>query len=103
MELLETLEPVAPFGVGNPEPRFVVPSVRVAWAKRVGGDHVSCALEGRGGGRLRGIAFRCADDDLGTLLQRREGTPIHVAGRLRVNSWNGTDSVQMFIDDAAPV
>ena len=30
------------------------------------------------------------------------GTPVHVAGRLRVNSWGGSDSVQMFIDDAAP-
>ena len=103
MDLLEVLQPVGPFGVGNPEPRFAVPSVRVAWAKRVGGDHVSCALEGRTGDRLRGIAFRCADDGLGALLMRRDGTPIHVAGRLRANHWGGTDTVQMFIDDAAPV
>ena len=34
----------APFGAGNPEPRFVLPSARIAKADVVGGNHVRCFL-----------------------------------------------------------
>ncbi len=56
---------------------------------------------GREGGRLKGIAFRRAGEPLGqALLAARE--PLHVAGHLRPDDWQGRNDVQLFIDDAAP-
>jgi single-stranded-DNA-specific exonuclease len=100
-ELLETLEQAGPYGSGNPEPRFAFSGVRAVRADIVGEDHVRCVFAGREGGRLKGIAFRRAGEPLGqALLAARD--PLHVAGHLRADDWQGRNGVQLFIDDAAP-
>jgi single-stranded-DNA-specific exonuclease len=101
--LAQALERLAPFGSGNAEPRFAVPGVRIAHADVVGKDHVRCTFTDPAGGRLAGIAFRSLDSGLGPFLLGRGGLPVHVAGRVRINDWQGRRSVQIVIDDAAPV
>ena len=103
VDLAWALQKLAPFGSGNREPRFALPAVRVAKADIVGEDHVRCFLAGEDGGRLGAIAFRCADRPLGQLLLQRGGLPLHIAGQIRINRWQGRESVQLIIDDAAPV
>jgi len=103
VELAETLCRLGPFGAGNPEPCFALPRVRVVAASVVGsGGHVACTLVGPDGGRLRAIAFRCADQPVGRALLRRDAL-LHVAGTLRLDRWNGNVRVQLFIDDVAPL
>jgi single-stranded-DNA-specific exonuclease len=101
-ELVRALEACGPFGTGNPEPCFAVPAARIAHAAEVGKGHVRCVLTGSDGGRLKGIAFRALDGPLGPVLLRAGGTPIHVAGKLRLDSWAGPNAVQLVIEDAAP-
>jgi single-stranded-DNA-specific exonuclease len=103
IDLIESLQRVAPFGSGNPEPRFVLASVQMVKADVVGDNHVRCILGGAEGGRLKAIAFRCLDTDLGQALLKHGGAPFHIAGRLRANTWRGKTSPQLLIDDAAPV
>jgi single-stranded-DNA-specific exonuclease len=103
VELAEALQKLAPFGAGNREPRFAISAARVVKADIVGSDHVRCILTGEDGGRLKAIAFRCADRPLGQLLLQSGGLPIHIAGQIRVDRWQGRESVQMIIDDAAAV
>lgn len=101
-QLLDLLARIGPFGAGNEEPRFVLPSVRVARADVVGQGHVRCFLTGAGGGRLKAIAFKCVDSDLGIALLTGTGTALHVAGTLRLDTWQGRNECQLIIDDAAP-
>lgn len=101
-DLVETLRQVGPFGSGNAEPRFVVMAARVLKADVVGMGHVRCILAGAGGARLKAIAFRSADSDLGYALLNSAGASLHVAGALRADNWQGQSGVQLFIDDAAP-
>jgi len=102
-ELLGHIDRLAPFGAGNPEPRFVLPGVRVAHAELVGSGHLRCALaDPLDTTRLRAIAFRVAGTPLGQFLAETRGAAIHVAGHLRRDSWRGGDAVQLAIDDAAP-
>ena len=103
LELLEQLERCGPFGVGNAQPRFALPAVRVAKASVVGDNHVRCFLGDSQGGSLKGIAFRALDSDLGPALLQTAGLPLHVAGRLQVDRWGGRESVQFIIEDAALV
>ncbi|MBT6093367.1 MAG: single-stranded-DNA-specific exonuclease RecJ [Rhodospirillaceae bacterium] len=103
LQTAEKLQQLSPFGSGNAEPRFVVTSANVVYADRVGENHVRCTLESADGGRLAGICFRCTDRPLGQALLEANGRPMHVAGRLRVNTWQGRSSAQLMIDDAAPL
>lgn len=102
LDLVGQIERIGPFGIGNPEPRFVLPGVRVEFADRVGeGGHIRCVL-GAGAARLNAIAFRAADNPIGRALLTRNGLPLHVVGALRINRWRGKSEVQMQIDDVAP-
>jgi single-stranded-DNA-specific exonuclease len=102
-ELASLLARLEPFGAGNPEPRLFVESPRVASAGVVGGGHVRCVLADPWGGRVDAIAFRAADQPLGRALLADDGRPLHVAGRLRENTWGGRVRAQFVIDDAAGV
>lgn len=101
MALVDALARLAPFGAGNPEPRFALTDVRVARADVVGKNHVRCILSSSSGGRLKAMAFRALDEDLGALLMNSGGATLHVAGTLRPDRWQGREDAQMFIEDAA--
>ncbi|MAO54979.1 MAG: single-stranded-DNA-specific exonuclease RecJ [Rhodospirillaceae bacterium] len=101
-ELVEEIAKLGPFGSGNPEPRFVMPHAQLTFADRVGENHVKCAVAKDGKGSLGGIAFRALDSDLGAALLNHGGRPLHLAGRLRLNKWNGRTTVQFQIEDAQP-
>ena len=103
LDLVETLARLGPFGSGNAEPKFALIGARVSGPRIVGQGHVACTVSGPNGGRIKGIAFRCADNELGHALLANDGTPLHLAGTLRIDNWQGRTSVQMFIEDAAPI
>jgi single-stranded-DNA-specific exonuclease len=98
---LDELEQVGPFGMGNPEPRFVLAGVRIAKADVVGANHVRCFLQDARGARLAAIAFRSLDSELGSLLLRGDGAPLHLVGRLKRDTYRGAVRVQFHIEDAA--
>jgi single-stranded-DNA-specific exonuclease len=101
-ELMALIERAGPFGQGNPEPRFAFPAQRVKFAKVVGTAHVRCVLEGGDGARLDAVAFRAADQPLGeALLAAAAGAPLHVAGHLRRDTWNGRDRRELVVEDVA--
>jgi single-stranded-DNA-specific exonuclease len=101
-EFALTLSRIAPFGSGNAEPRFVLPAARVVKSDVVGADHVRCIVSGEGGGSLKAIAFRCLEEPLGQALLAR-GTPLHIAGHVRIDRWQGRESAQFIVEDAATV
>lgn len=101
-ELHDLLQQAGPYGAGNAEPRFAIPSVRVVKADIVGTTHVRCILAGEDGGRLKAIAFRAAATPLGALLMDRGSGLLHVAGRLSADDWQGRRDVQLTIEDAVP-
>ncbi len=101
--LLDALEALAPFGAGNPKPRFALPACRILKADVVGENHVRCFVGGEGPGRLKAIAFRAVGEALGDALLASGGLPLHLAGQLRLDRWQGREEAQLIIDDAAPV
>ncbi|HZF35088.1 MAG TPA: single-stranded-DNA-specific exonuclease RecJ [Candidatus Angelobacter sp.] len=101
-ELAQMVGRLAPFGSGNPEPRFAVTDLRVVRSEVVGEGHVRLLLAGNGGTRLKAIAFRSADGPLGQALLRGGGAPLHLAGNLRLDNWQDREGVQLIVDDGAP-
>ena len=100
-ELIGILARMEPFGAGNEEPRFVVPTVRLGRIETVGAGHVRGHAYGRTGGRLKVIAFRAAEDDLGAALLGHRDRQVHLLGALRADNWQGRKDVQFVIEDLA--
>ncbi|RMD63404.1 MAG: single-stranded-DNA-specific exonuclease RecJ, partial [Alphaproteobacteria bacterium] len=101
-DLVRAIERCAPFGAGNPQPRFAVAAARIVRADVVGENHVRCILAGADDARLKAIAFRAMDTALGPALLATGGRPLHLAGKLRLDEWAGGDAVQFVVEDAAP-
>jgi single-stranded-DNA-specific exonuclease len=104
LELARQVERLAPFGAGNDEPVLVLRRARVIRADQVGreGSSIRVFLEGEGGGaRLKGMLFRARDGALSQALLSRDRVPLHVAGYLRVEAWNGAETPGFIIADAA--
>jgi single-stranded-DNA-specific exonuclease len=99
--LVDTISRVGPFGAGNPEPVFALAGIRVVQADLVGRDHVRCIGTDDSGGRVKAIAFRAAEDPFGQMLLKSGGRPLHLAGKLKRDDWNGEKRVQLYIDDVA--
>ncbi len=103
LQLVDMLERAGPYGTGNPSPVFALPAHRVAFAGGAGTDHVRCRLVGGDGARLNAVAMRSLGTPLGELLLSERQTPLHVAGRLLADDWNGSREVQFMIDDVAEI
>ena len=104
VELAADMDRLAPFGTGNDEPLIALPRVRVAYAERIGseGNTLRLTLEGEGRGpRLKALVFRANESPLATVLEDRDGPPLHLAGWLRAESWKGRTSATFFIRDVA--
>ncbi|MFL5287689.1 MAG: single-stranded-DNA-specific exonuclease RecJ [Rhodopila sp.] len=104
-DLARSLERLAPFGAGNEEPILVLNRARILRADRVGkeGASVRMFLEGEGGGpRLKAMLFRAGEGRVAeAVLARGEGLPLHLAGHLRAEEWNGSVSPCFIVSDAA--
>jgi len=95
---------LGPFGAGNEEPVFAFPRVRIVRADRVGkeGNTIRAFIEGEGGGRLKAVCFRAKEGPLAELLLNSRGVPVHLAGVLRAEHWNGSVTPGLHLQDAAP-
>jgi len=97
--LFEDFQRLTPFGPGNPEPLFAVADVVVEQPRLLRGGHVRCQLAGAGG-KLKAVAWRAEDTDLGRRLMAGAGG-LHLVGRLKADDWNGRQGVEFEIEDAA--
>ncbi|MGE0210464.1 MAG: single-stranded-DNA-specific exonuclease RecJ [Parvibaculaceae bacterium] len=102
-DLVALLARAGPYGSGNPEPVFAFPAHRVAYADAAGSDHVRCTLVAGDGSRLKAIAFRSMGTELGEMLLSERALPLHVAGRLCLDTWNGRRDAQLLIEDVAEI
>lgn len=100
-DLMDLLDRAGPYGPGHPEPRFVFPAHRLSRIRHLKEAHVRCTLKAPDGARIEACAFRVGDTKLAKLLLTGEGLPLHVAGHLRCTSWQGRESVELLIEDAA--
>ncbi len=103
VELAQQLARLSPFGNGNEEPVFVLPRAQVVRSDRIGkeGGTVRAYVQGEGGGpRLKTLLFRAREGALADALLQ-PGAPLHLAGHLRAEEWNGAVTAGFFIADAA--
>lgn len=98
LELYREILRLAPFGYGNPAPRWGVRHLTVKEIRPIGasGEHLLCLFERDGRLLPRGVWFRngCAIEDL-----RSARGPLDVVVELRENTFGGESSVELLIVD----
>ena len=100
LALIDAVERIGPFGTGHPEPIFALAAMRARFAKKAGDAHVRFTLEDSRGAGVKGIAFGVADQPIGEALLKRD-TVLHVAVKLKRNAFNGHESAEVELVDAA--
>jgi len=100
-DLVAELDRAGPFGQGAPAPRFAFPGLFVSHLRRMGESHLRATFTDGTSASLEAVAFGAFDGPLGPLIERHGHRPLHIAGRLELNHWNGRTRVQLRLDDAA--
>lgn len=99
LELLDELARGGPYGLGHPGPRFAVKNAQLQRVDLLKNKHLRIILGDDTGGRLTAMAFNAEGTQLGEWLKSYK--KLHLAGELKRNLWQGTESVQFIVEDAA--
>jgi len=105
VDLLQEIDKLEPFGVGNPKPKFYLKNVRKVSSKLVGKEqnHISCIFTAKNmtkTNQIQAMLFRGVGSDLEPiLLGENYSKEINLIGTLNINSWMGSKKVQMIIED----
>ncbi len=101
LALVDMLSRAGPYGAGNPEPLLALPAHTLAYADVVGENHIRARFKSGDGKQVNAIAFRAAGKPLGQALLDNRGRPMHAAGSLAIDRWQGEERVQMRLTDVA--
>ncbi|WP_144463282.1 single-stranded-DNA-specific exonuclease RecJ [Siminovitchia fortis] len=98
VDSIKELDMLAPYGVGNPKPKFMISGADPQDIRKIGTDqnHLKLTLK-QAGGMLDGIGF-----NLGYLADSiSPDAQLSVIGELAINEWNNMRKPQIFIRDAS--
>jgi single-stranded-DNA-specific exonuclease len=90
-ELAEAIGAMAPFGMGNPEPVFLIEKARIIDCRVLKERHLKLRLVA-GGQSLEAVGFNLAG-------KRDLPDEIALAFSLQINDWNGRKSLQLRVKD----
>lgn len=101
--LVDAAQSLAPFGMGNPTPRFVVSGIVLADVRILKEKHIKCIFEDpemrEAGKRLEGLIWNTVGTAFGDALLNARGKIVDALGALEINEWNGRRRVQIKLDD----
>ncbi len=101
LSLHEALEVAGPYGQGWAAPRLASGPWRAVDTRIVGENHVRVILSGADGGRLKAIAFRQSETELGAALMGAGSRAFYIAGKVTRDDWGSQPQAQIEIDDLA--
>jgi single-stranded-DNA-specific exonuclease len=98
VSIVDELEKLEPFGVGNTEPKFHISRVIVKWSQIIKGEHIQCVLSDESGAIAKAMVFKGGNTEMEKILT--SNLPIDIVCTLKKNSWRNSNSVQILIEDA---
>jgi single-stranded-DNA-specific exonuclease len=103
IDFFEKINLLAPFGSGNPEPRFIIRDLKLVNSKIVGEKHIKCVLVGSDSTTLKAISFNSVETVLGAYLLKKNIKSFDIVGKLSLNEWRGQRNVEFIIDDISVI
>ena len=87
-----------PFGTANPEPTFLLKSLKVIKAKILNNKHISLILKAKTGFSIKSISFNSVNSKVGEYLLNYKND-LNVVGQISENIWNNKKTLQLTIKD----
>ena len=103
LEFYNKVNTLAPFGSGNPEPKFVLENMKSVNNKIIKDKHIKSVLVGMDGSTVKSIAFNCVENEIGAYLLEKNKKLFNIAGKLSLNEWQGQSNVEFIIDDISVI
>ncbi len=99
LEFYRKINILAPFGSGNPEPKFMIENLKPINSKIIKDKHIKSVLLSQDGSIVKTIAFDSVQNEIGAYLLNKNSKPFNIAGKLSLNEWMGQSNVEFIIDD----
>lgn len=103
MKLIQEINKLEPYGLGNPAPVFKFKNLYVLKADIVGFKHIKILFapirDSLNSTPLSAIAFNIIDTDLAAVIMSAKPYNLSIIGKLKVNSWQNKDTVQILLQD----
>ena len=96
---LEEINCLAPFGSGNSEPKFAIENINVISSNTVGNNHIKSILVGKDGSVFKGFIWNGKNSPLEPFFSKKSNKLINIAGKMRLNEWQGKKDVEFMIED----
>ncbi len=97
--VIKQLEQLAPFGLSNPRPAFVVRNIRASGKLiRMGknGDHIKFPIENSGGARMEAVGFYMEKVFRKVDIEK---SSMDILFTPQINEWNGRETLQLKLND----
>jgi len=101
LELAEWLEDLGPWGTGMEEPKFIIPSAKISSLRKFGSskEHISFYISDRSSKKLKVKKFNILNSPLNKIFDNYENVNLSFLGRLNIDTWNNSKSLEMMLDD----
>tara|TARA_B100000686_G_C16788002_1_gene976553 strand:+ start:1796 stop:3544 length:1749 start_codon:yes stop_codon:yes gene_type:complete len=98
-EFLDQINSLAPFGSGNNEPNFAIENIKVISSTIVGNYHIKSILRGKDGTVFKAFVWNGKNTPLEPFFDKKNSKLINIAGKMRLNEWQGKKNVEFIIED----
>ena len=101
IELAECLEDLGPWGTDMEEPKFIIPNSKISSLRKFGSnkEHVSFYITDRSSTKLKVKKFNILNSPLNKIFDNYENINLSFLGRLNIDTWNNSKSLEMMLDD----
>jgi single-stranded-DNA-specific exonuclease len=105
IDLLQEINKLEPFGLGNPQPIFLLHNIYKINAKKIGKkqDHIICYIASKTpfgfNNQANATAFRSTENALGSFLLNQKNKTFSAIGCIDINYWFDVPKIQLVIND----
>ena len=100
-DFLREIDLLGPFGSGNNEPKFMIENIKIISSNIVGTNHIKSLLRGRDGSVFKAFIWNGKNGPLEPVFVKENKKLINIAGKIRLNEWNGKRNVEFIVEDAS--
>lgn len=99
--LIQEIDLLSPFGMGNPGPKFIFSDVMVESFQIIQEQHLKCRFSQGDGVIVEGMGFRLKDTPLWKILIDCSRRPLDLLASPKVDTWGGREKITLMIEDVA--